>query len=156
MQKVLVLKNENKTIISKPWCFEALCLINDSDITGDVSLKIYMNVMMYLFEGTEATDEIILKLPVQELRKMAQKLNSWYMEDMISLLKIKDEIPKKENNSAGGCLRDIYNSIFKAWGTMPSEVAKQPPVFIFNLLKGEGSNVTKESLPEDLKALYGM
>lgn len=156
MQKVLTLNIENKKVISKPWCFEALCLISDNNDSESVSLKAYIEVVQYLFEGTEVTDDIILALPIQKLQELTDTLNRWYMEDMMWLLQIKKEIPKNESNIAGGSLRDIYNSIFRAWGTMPSEVAKQPPMFIFNLLKSDDSNVTKESLPSDLRALYGM
>ena len=156
MQRVLILEIENKKVISKPWCFEALCLINENDNNEKSSLKAYIDAVLYLFEGTPAANDVILKLPADKLQGFVNMLNKWYIEDMMELVKLKDEIPKSENGMQGGNLRDIYNSVFRAWGTMPSEIAKQPPMSIFNLLKGEGDSVTKECLPGDLKALYGM
>ena len=57
-------------------------------------------------------------------------------------------------------LRDLYCTMFKAWGRLPDELGKQRPYNVFYLLNGlDDDNDTVpavKEMPRDLQLLYGM
>lgn len=86
MQKTLSIKVNKKTIISKPWNFRALCLVQNVHTAGQTNSIGMMcsDAVDYLFEGTEATQEI-LDANVVEKMAMCRKAWGWYLDDMSAL-----------------------------------------------------------------------
>ncbi len=155
MQKVLCINKDGKIIISAPWNFEAFCMLSDIDEKSKYGEGI--DVISYLFEGTEATDEVILKLSAEELYKMECLIKKWFFSDISLLMSLKKNESgiKKENK---GKIRDLYNSLFQAWGILPMEAAKHPPKMIFELLnsKTENEDNSEAVISDDIKELYGL
>ncbi len=86
MQKTLSIKVNKKTIVSKPWDFRALCLVQDIHTAGKTNSVGMMcgDAVDYLFEGTEATQEI-LDANIVEKMVMCRKVWNWYLETMTAL-----------------------------------------------------------------------
>lgn len=83
MQQVLSVKIDKETVISKPFDFECMCIIDDArqdDKAG--MLRTVMPGVRYLFEGTAATDGELDKLPPSRLAEMCRKVFEWYAEAM--------------------------------------------------------------------------
>ena len=89
MQNVLTIKMDKKTITSKPFDFKAMCLINEkhNDETVKGPLMYCSDAVDYLFEGTEATQEVINELPVGVRTKLC--MTAWGM--YIDALTVKNE-----------------------------------------------------------------
>lgn len=62
MQDTLTFTVNEKKYISKPFDFETMCLINDNLDGQKGVLSICRDAVDYMFEGTEATQDIINKL----------------------------------------------------------------------------------------------
>ena len=77
MQKTLSIKVNKKTIVSKPWDFKTACIINDAhnDPTKRGPLNICSDTLYYIFEGTEATQDVIDKLDVAIRTNLCLKEN---------------------------------------------------------------------------------
>lgn len=77
MQKTLSIKVNKKTIVSKPWDFRALCLVQDIHTAGKTNSVGMMcgDAVDYLFEGTEATQDVIDKLDVAIRTNLCLKEN---------------------------------------------------------------------------------
>lgn len=89
MQNVLTIKLDKKTITSKPFDFKAMCLINakHNDETVKGPLMYSTDAVDYMFEGTEATQEVINELPPGVKAKLC--LKAWDM--YIDALTVKNE-----------------------------------------------------------------
>ena len=68
MQHTLTFKHDNKKYVSKPFDFEAMCIINDAhnDENKNGPLNICREAVDYMFEGTDATQDIICLLYIQD------------------------------------------------------------------------------------------
>ena len=87
-QRVLTINHGKKKIISKPWDFEAMCLVDDEKRKGKAgALRSGAEAVYYLFEGTEATEEVLKKLNPSALGKLCLQINRWYMSDLAEALK---------------------------------------------------------------------
>lgn len=106
-----------------------------------------------MFEGSKATNETIQRLSYKTLSELCEQIWDWYMKDISKLLEIQQNNPSAESNGAGEGLRGLYNALFKAWGILGSEVAKQKPEYIFMLLRDDEE---KAEMSSDTKALYGI
>ncbi len=148
MQRVLCFRINKKFIVSKPWDFEAMCLIDDQRENG-INIEACKDALYYLFEGTEVTDEVIEKIPPDIMFSMLKKLFIWYLSD-VKLITGKSSNTHQKNS--GVKLRDIYREMFKAWGILPSEIGKNAPKDIFGILSSEN----KAEIPSELKELYGI
>ncbi len=86
-QRVLCLEVEGKKIVSKHWDFEAMCMVDDArkDSKGDLAMA--KDAVAYLFEGTEATEEVLNSASPVELATFCQKVCGWYVEDMSQAIK---------------------------------------------------------------------
>lgn len=86
MQHNLTFTLDKKTYVSKPFDFEAMCLINDAhnDDSKNGPLSICREAVDYLFEGTEATQEIIDNLDLGERSKMCLTLWNYYVDALSS------------------------------------------------------------------------
>lgn len=86
MQKTLTITVNKKTITSKPFDFEAMCIINDAhnDSGRKGPLNICRDAVDYMFEGTEATQEIINSLDVNTRTKLCITLWNMYLDALTS------------------------------------------------------------------------
>lgn len=82
MQKVLTFESDKKKYVSKPFDFEAFRLTNEEHLKGErVGVaSVTIEAVRYMFEGTEATDDVLMSLPVQKLIEMCGKVWTWYSE----------------------------------------------------------------------------
>lgn len=146
--RTLIIRAGRGKIISKPWDFEAMCLIDDNlDKAGVVN--ICMDSLCYLFEGTTATPETFSKMSYERLQEMCEKLFSWFVSDIKSI-----PAGQQANPNHNAKLRDIYKAVFKAWGTLPREIGLQRPKNLFKLLEEEEPDLA--DLPMEVRALYGL
>ncbi|MCI8521189.1 MAG: hypothetical protein HFE51_10435 [Clostridia bacterium] len=83
MQRVLSFTANKKKYISKPWDFEAMCRVQEIHIKQETNSigRICGNAVDYLFEGTQATQDIIDASPADKMR-MCREVWAWYLEDM--------------------------------------------------------------------------
>ncbi|NDO19932.1 hypothetical protein FMM68_09720 [Lachnospiraceae bacterium MD329] len=86
MQRTLSITVNKKTITSKPFDFEAMCIINDAhnDEKAKGPLSMCREAVDYMFEGTEATQEIINSLSVEEHTSLCLTLWRMYMDAITS------------------------------------------------------------------------
>lgn len=86
MQTTLTFTFDGKKYVSKPFDFEAMCLINDAhnDTEKHGPLNICRGALDYVFEGTEATEDIIGKLDASKRAAMCLKLWGFYVEALSS------------------------------------------------------------------------
>lgn len=84
-QQVLSVEHDGNTIVSKPFDFEAACLVDDSRSEG--VLRRGAKAVSYLFEGTAVTDKVIASLSIQKRIALSAKVCKWYQEEMAAALK---------------------------------------------------------------------
>lgn len=86
MQHTLTFEKDKTKYVSKPFDFEAMCLINDShnDEKRKGPLSICRDALDYMFEGTDATEDIINSLSVSKRSAMCLKLWEFYIEALSS------------------------------------------------------------------------
>lgn len=79
MQNTLNFTLNKKKYVSKPFDFETMCIINDAhnDRLKKGPLNICRDAVDYMFEGTEATDDIIGSLDVSTRSELC--LEAWKM-----------------------------------------------------------------------------
>ncbi len=81
MQNVLSFQQSNKKYVSKPFDFEALCLVNDKHGDEGVGvMRMTSDAVNYMFEGTEATDEVINKLSPSTRARLCKEVWQMYLE----------------------------------------------------------------------------
>lgn len=86
MQHTLTFKSGGKKYVSKPFDFETMCIINDAhnDDLHRGPLNICRKALDYMFEGTEATQDIIDALDVSERAAMCLALWGFYVDALSS------------------------------------------------------------------------
>ncbi len=84
MQRTLTITVNKKKIISKPFDFETMCIINDAhnDEKAKGPLSMCRDAVDYMFEGTEAAQEVISSLSVEEHTRLCLTLWRMYMETL--------------------------------------------------------------------------
>lgn len=84
--QVLTVEKDGQQISSKPFDFEAMCLINDihSHNADQGTLRMGARAVSHLFEGTGVTDEDIEKLSVQKRTAMSLQVWNWYCMELES------------------------------------------------------------------------
>ena len=156
-QKVLIIKIGRGKVNSKPWDFEAMCLVDDNRMAQN-DVQRCIDAVYYLFEGTKITNEYLESMSYDRLRELCEQVRDWYVEDVLKLLKIQKNTDKKQAKNNKG-LRGIYTSFFNAWGILGDAIARQRPEHIFALLEENESaavdNMIDELSPE-VRAMYGM
>lgn len=89
MQHTLSFKQNGKDYISKPFDFEAFCLINerhaDEKING--KYKCCVDAVLYMFDGTGANEETIKALGVSGMARLCNKLWDMYTEALVEASK---------------------------------------------------------------------
>ena len=82
MQHTVTFTKDKKKYVSKPFDFETMCKINDAHNDPDKKgpLNICRNAVDYIFEGTEATQDIINSLEPAERTRLCLELWKFYAE----------------------------------------------------------------------------
>lgn len=82
MQHTVTFTMDSKKYVSKPFDFETMCIINDAHNAGVKRgpLNICRDAVDYMFEGTEATQDIIESLPIEERTRLCIELWAFYAE----------------------------------------------------------------------------
>lgn len=86
MQHTVTFTKDNKKYVSKPFDFEAMCIINDVH-NGEKKrgpLNICRGALDYMFEGTEATQDVIDSMDVGERTRLCIELWGFYAEALSS------------------------------------------------------------------------
>lgn len=78
-QQVLTVEYGGEMIISKPFDFETMCIMDDTD--GGM-LRKGMSAVSYMFEGTKVTDAVIDMLSSEERAKLSMTVCKWFKEEM--------------------------------------------------------------------------
>ncbi len=78
-QQVLTIEYGGETIVSKPFDFETMCLMDDA---GGGMLRRGREAVSYLFEGTKATDTVLKSLPTEEQTELSMKVCKWFRQEM--------------------------------------------------------------------------
>ena len=86
MQHTLTFTVDKKKYVSKPYDFEAMCIINDAhnDEKKKGPLNFCRDAVDYMFEGTEATQDVIDSLDIGERSKMCITLWGFYLDALTS------------------------------------------------------------------------
>ena len=86
MQHTLTFTVDKKKYVSKPFDFEAMCIINDAhnDENKKGPLNMCRDAVDYMFEGTEATQDVIDSLDLSERSKMCITLWGFYLDALTS------------------------------------------------------------------------
>lgn len=150
MQRVLVIKMGKGKIISKPWDFEAMCLVDDNRKEGAGTGA--LEAVYYLFEGTKATNEYLTNLPRKTVLGLCNQVWLWYLDDVTQLLKAGSGNAGEKATK----LRDLYRLIFQAWGRLPDEIGRQRPRDVFELLTEPETDFSISDLPPESQAFYGL
>ncbi len=79
-QQVLSLEVDGKTVTSRAFDFEAMCLMNDMHAQGKGKLSIGANALGYMFEGTAVTDQVLAGLEPWELAALCDPLWDFYID----------------------------------------------------------------------------
>lgn len=86
-QKRLRIKKGKKHIHSKPWDFEAMCLVDDAKRENTSGLRAGLGAVYYLFEGTEIANAELSALSPGLMMRLCMEVLRWYAEDMQAALK---------------------------------------------------------------------
>lgn len=86
MQHTLTFIHKKKKYVSRAFDFETMCIINDSHNSGADKgpLNICRDGVDYMFEGTEATQDIINELDASERSRLCIELWGFYAEALSS------------------------------------------------------------------------
>ena len=86
MQHTVTFTHNSKKYVSKPFDFEAMCIINDvhNGTTKRGPLNICRQALDSMFEGTEATQDIIEAMDVKERTRLCIELWGFYAEALSS------------------------------------------------------------------------
>ena len=82
MQHTVTFTKDNKKYVSKPFDFETMCIINDAHNRPGKHgpLNICRDAVDYIFEGTEATQDIIDSLAPDARTRLCIELWAFYAE----------------------------------------------------------------------------
>ena len=81
MQHTLTFTAGNKKYVSKPFDFETMCMVNDANsIEGKGMLSMCKDAVDYMFEGSDATQDIINGLCVSERCRLCREVWNFYVE----------------------------------------------------------------------------
>lgn len=86
MQHTLTFNLGDTKYVSRPFDFETMCIINDAhnDKEKRGPLNICRDAVDYMFEGTDATQDIIDKLDAQTRTKLCISLWGFYVDALSS------------------------------------------------------------------------
>ena len=160
-QRVLVIKVGRGKIVSRPWNFEAMCLVNDAQVGGGQPgiTKMAIGAVFYLFEGTNATEDYLKSLSEKVMSGLCLKVWTWYVSDIMYFNGINTGKSADGEGDKIKCLRDIYRIMLKNCFKVPDEIGRQIPKNVFYVLaqpEETKENLTSEILTTGCAALYGL
>ena len=84
MQNILSFTQGKKKYVSKPFDFETMCIINDAHNDPDKKgpLNMCREAVEYMFEGTEATKDVIDALGLTEHTALCLQLWQMYVDTL--------------------------------------------------------------------------
>ena len=85
VQQTLSYKLGNETIISKPFDFEAFCLVDDMRYSSSKALgptHMGMLAVSYMFEGTRVTEKVLEAMPFTERAELCRQVSNMYLETL--------------------------------------------------------------------------
>ncbi|MGN0181021.1 MAG: hypothetical protein ACI4DP_01175 [Candidatus Ornithomonoglobus sp.] len=80
MQNTLTAQHNGKTVVSKEFDFEAMCLIDDHLGTNEGVLHATKDAVSYMFRETVLTEDAIEKLPFKERRRLCHEAWKIYLD----------------------------------------------------------------------------
>lgn len=82
MQHTLTFTKDKIKYVSKPFDFETMCIINDAhnDENKKGPLTICRDAVDYMFEGTNATQDIIDSIDTSERSRLCLKVWGFYID----------------------------------------------------------------------------
>lgn len=86
-QRTLSIQRGRSKIVSKPFDFEAMCIVDDAHKKGTGAIRAGMEAVYYLFTGTSVTDEDIHALSYEKQTELAMRVFKWYGEAAENALK---------------------------------------------------------------------
>lgn len=86
MQKTLSITVNKKKIVSKPFDFETMCIVNDAhnDEKKNGPLNMCRDAVDYMFEGTEATQDVINNLDIGTRSNLCLEVWKMYLDALVS------------------------------------------------------------------------
>ena len=91
-QQTLSFKVGGKTVVSRPFDFEAMCLMNDIHTQPNRGkYSICMNAVPYMFEGTKVTNEVLKSASIEDMTKLCDSLWEIYADELMSMAKSKSK-----------------------------------------------------------------
>ena len=86
MQHTLSFTSGDTKYISRPFDFETMCIINDAHNNPEKRgpLNLCRDAVDYMFEGTQADQEVINSLPAGVRAELCVKLWEFYLEAVTS------------------------------------------------------------------------
>ena len=80
-QKTVKIKLGDNIVVSKPFDFEAMCLINDVHGKGASGMiNLGYPALAHMFEGTEVTQSVLDALPMDIKAAICTKIAEFYIE----------------------------------------------------------------------------
>ena len=86
-QNTLTVKVGEKNIVSNPFDFEAMCLVNDEQFKGRGSIASGRSAIPYMFQGTAVTDAVLEAQPLDVITKLSLEVWNFYLEALASVNK---------------------------------------------------------------------
>lgn len=91
-QQTLSFNIGGEEVISRPFDFEAMCLMNDIHSQGGKGkYSICINALPYMFEGTKVTNDVLKKAEISKLAEVCDKLWEIYAREMQNISKSKSK-----------------------------------------------------------------
>ena len=82
MQQTLTFTLNKEKYVSKPFDFEAFCLINENHLDEN-NKSVFVcsrEAVSHMFEGTKATEDVLNKLDVSTMARLCKKTWNFYMD----------------------------------------------------------------------------
>ena len=117
MRRLTVQKGK-KTVYSKPWDFEAMCLVDDCRSTAN-PVQMCTACVEYLFDGVLTTEQLH-GFGGRKMYELCLTVVCWYRADVLKASASCNV--SADGRMTAGKLRDVYRAIFQAWGRLPDEV----------------------------------
>jgi hypothetical protein len=85
-QRVLTFTVDGKKYRSKPFDFEAFRLTNENhaDEAKKGAVTCGLDGVYHMFEGTDATNDVLAKASIHDMSDMCRKVWDWYVEELTS------------------------------------------------------------------------
>lgn len=91
-QQVLSLDIDGNTITSRTFDFEAFCIINENHIKGlKGKPSLCKDALVYLFEGTAATEEVLNRCEPWKLAALCNTLWEFYFDSLDKSMRSPEE-----------------------------------------------------------------